>query len=250
MSTTVIVVLLIVLFLGSLLYNIFVEVEKSDIQDILIDKFKKLENFEVSKGMISNDLKNGIAIDNKKNKFCILKNNDGNINTTIYTYKDLLESEILEDGQGTTKTSRGSQIGGVLIGGLVLGGVGAIIGGLSGKKTHIDKVNSIDLKVIVNDTNSPMIILNFFKSKDGEEKSTPTYKSNIREIREWNSLLSVLIKKADEDDSKNNIIEEEIKSADNQLISVADEIIKLKALKEEGIITEEEFQKQKDSVLG
>jgi len=249
MSTTVIAILLIILFLGSLLFNIVLDTEKADTQKNLIDEFKKLENFEVSQAMISNDLKNGLAIDNRKNKFCILKNNEGNIHTTIYSYKDLLESEILEDGHGFTKTSRGSQVGGILIGGLVLGGVGAVIGGLSGKKNNIEKINSIDLKIIVNDTNSPMTIFNFFKSKEGEEKSSSKYKLNIQEAREWNSLLSVLIKKADEDDNKKSSLYVEETISNNKSTSIADEILKLKALKDDGLITDDEFISQKNKIL-
>lgn len=226
MSTTAIVILLVILFIGALIFNIIERLEKSDTQNSLIAKFNNLDDFEASKGMISNDLKNGIAIDLKRNKLCILKNQEGNVYTNIYSYKDLLETEVLEDGIEVTKTARGSQLGGVLIGGLLLGGVGAVIGGLSGKKTNINKIYSIDLKIIVNDTASPMIIFNFFKSQEGKEKSSLEYKTNIQEAKEWNSLLSVLIKKADEDDIKNNSQIEKI--VHNPSLSVADEIKKLK----------------------
>lgn len=189
-------------------------------------------------------------MDTKRNKFCILRNDDGIVTTTIYPCKDILESEILEDGQETTKTSRGSQLGGALVGGLVLGGVGAIIGGLSGKKTHTDKINSIDLKIIINDTNSPMIVFNFFKSlnTEGIEKSTTAYKQYIIKAREWNSLLAVLIKKADEDDNKNSMnLEADINNSKS--VSIADEIMKLKILNDDGIISDDEFSVQKNNIL-
>ena len=229
-----------------LIFFIFAKIKRSNKQNTLIDKFKKIKNFELDRGMISNDLKKGIAVDNTKNKICILKNNKDSIDTIIYEYRDLLESEILEDGESVTKTSRGSQLGGALLGGMIFGGVGAVIGGLSGKKTHTDKVSSIDLKIIVNDINSPMIIINFM-SLPGAEKSTTTYKNNIQSAREWNSLLSVLIKKADKEDLENN--KKSIVDNKKQLVSLADEIIKLKSLKEDGIITEEEFQNEKNNLL-
>jgi hypothetical protein len=74
----------------------------------------------------------------------------------IFSYRDILESEVLEDGHSVTKTSRSSQLAGTLVGGLLLGGVGAIIGGLSGKKTTHKKVTRIELKVVVNDTSHPI----------------------------------------------------------------------------------------------
>ena len=240
-------IMFITLVLAVIAYIVIVA-NKSYKQRALIDEFAKLKNFDAHRGMISNDSKNGLAIDNKRNQICILKNDEDNIHTTIYKYKDLLESEILEDGESVTKTSRGSQLGGALLGGLALGGVGVLLGGLSGKQNNINTCNSIDLKIIVNDFNSPMIILNFFKSMFGIEKSMPQYKENINSAREWNSLLSVLIKKADEDDNKST--QKKIKDTNNKIsISVADEIIKLKSLKEEGVITKEEFEKQKNNIL-
>ena len=53
----------------------------------------------------------------------------------IYNYRDILSSEVLIDGNEVVKTSRTSQIGGALVGGILAGGVGAIIGGLSAEQT-------------------------------------------------------------------------------------------------------------------
>lgn len=70
----------------------------------------------------------------------------------MYSYWDILASEVIEEGGTVTRTQRSSQIAGTLIGGLALGGVGAIIGGLSGttKTTKNDMVTPL-LRVIVND---------------------------------------------------------------------------------------------------
>jgi hypothetical protein len=47
-----------------------------------------------------------------------------NLTTRIISYRDLLSSEIFEDGTTITKTVRSSQVGGGLIGAIALGGVG------------------------------------------------------------------------------------------------------------------------------
>lgn len=177
------------------MFIIIVSVKK----DHLFSKINELNDFEFSKHILSDDLNNGIFIDEKRNKICLVDNEK---NTNVYRYRDILEVEILEDGSSVTKMSRTSQVGGAILGGLILGPVGAIIGGLSGKKENINKVNRIDLKLIVNNTQSPLFIMNFLDSSNGEEKGNIIYKTSIQEAREWHSLISVLIKKADFEDNK------------------------------------------------
>jgi len=185
-----------------------------------------------------------IIIDEKKNKFYIIGCSQGKkIPTKIYDYKDLLEVEILEDGDSITKTARGSQIGGILIGGLALGGVGAVIGGLSGKKKQIDTVRQIDLKLIINDLNNPLFVLNVFTHDPGLKKTSADYIKYKEQSNKWHSLLTVIIKKADEMDNKKN------KTDHMHKTSIADEIIKLKNLKDEGILSTKEFEEQKKKLL-
>ena len=208
----------------------------------ILSELEKLNDFKASQQIIGSEGESALAIDKTRDKFCLIKQKDGIISSKIYTYKDILETEILEDGLSVTKTARGSQLGGTLIGGLALGGVGAIIGGLSCKKNQIDKVSNIDLKIIVNDMESPMFLLNFLKFPEGCKKDSFSYKTSIESAREWNSLLTVLIKKADEEDNSN------IDNKENN-ISVADEIIKLKKLLDDGLLSEKEFEQEKNKLL-
>jgi hypothetical protein len=61
----------------------------------------------------------------------------------------------------------------------------------------------------------------------------------------WFSLISVLIKQADEKDNAPN---EAVKSGNDQR-NVADELLKLSELMKQGIITGDEFEKQKRKLL-
>lgn len=94
-----------------------------------------LDGFTPSQKVMDNDGNSGIAVDEGRKKVCLIKQSMGNIDLDVLTYRDILSSEIFENGVTITKTARGNQLGGALIGGLALGGVGAIIGGLSGKIT-------------------------------------------------------------------------------------------------------------------
>jgi len=209
----------------------------------MVKEIQKLDDFDVSHSYMEANAINGIALDNSRHKFCLIVNELGKYNLSVYSYKDLLEVEVLEDGGSITKTARGSQLGGMLIGGLALGGVGAIVGGLSGQKNNIDKIKSMDLKLVINNIDNPLFIINFFKSVEskGSTRSGLLYNNSNELIKEWHSRLSVLIKKADEEDKKS----EKIKNTN----SVADELIKLKELLKEEIISQDEFDKQKEKIL-
>jgi hypothetical protein len=165
----------------------------------------------------------------------------------MITYRDLLSSEVFEDNVTITKTARGSQLGGALIGGLALGGVGAIIGGLSGNKTSSDKVNRIDLRITVNRTGSPVHDINFMNVEG--KKNGIIYKTAMKQTRHWHGLLGVLIKRADTEDiaQEGELVVENPKLL--QKGSVADELTKLAELQKLGLLTEDEFMVQKAKLL-
>jgi hypothetical protein len=160
-------------------------------------------------------------------------------------YKDIFSSEIFEDGVTITKTVRSSQIGGALIGGLALGGVGAVVGGLTGKTQASDKVDKVDLRLTVNDTKNPIFNLNFLNLP--MKKNDTQYKQAIERARHWHGLIEVLIKLADNEDKAVT----KMKDPPKPLVgSIADELKKLAELRDEGILSVDEFQQQKLKLLG
>ncbi|MFJ7698661.1 hypothetical protein [Lysinibacillus fusiformis] len=77
-------------------------------------------------------------------------------------FKDVLSIEIVEDGVSITRSSRRSQLGGALRGGVLAGGVGAIIGGTTGTKTTTETVKTIDILITVNEIQNPIYMINFY----------------------------------------------------------------------------------------
>ena len=208
------------------------------------EKLYQLKNFSPTQKVMGEDGKSGLAIDEKLKKICLIKQKHGVIHIITISYKDLLSSEIYEDGVTITKTARTSQLGGALIGGIALGGVGAILGGLSGKKTSTDKVNRIDLRITVNKTDAPVHDVNFMNVEG--KRGGLIYNNVIQQARHWHGLIKVLIRRADEEDkSKENNCK--IKEVGNK--SVADELMKLAQLKGKGILSESEFEEQKTKLL-
>lgn len=209
--------------------------------------YKELENinFTVSQKHIGKDNKTSLAIDENSQKIGLI---EGNKQKT-FSYRDILQSEIIEDGVQITTTSRSSQIGGALIGSVLAGGVGAIIGGLSARQIASEEFKKIDLRIIVNDTQNPVFVLNFMNQEDFPVKqASPIYKEAIEKANRWHYLISVLIKKADQEDQLTQ--EKERRSENNSSTSsVAEELLKLSTLVKEGMITQEEFNVQKAKIL-
>ncbi|MEE2025048.1 SHOCT domain-containing protein [Alkalimonas mucilaginosa] len=207
-------------------------------------RLKIQPNFKPTQKIMAENGLAGIAIDENSKKICLIDNSGPHVTTRTFSYKDVLSCEIFSDGDSITKTYRTSQAGGALVGGLLLGGVGAIIGGLSGSKKNIEKVKTIDLRIVVNDTNKPTHDVNLMDIET--KKNSFIHKAAMEKARHWHSLVAVLIKRADEEDK---VAENSLAPQSEKQGSVADELSKLLELKEKGILTEEEFAAQKVKIL-
>ena len=131
--------------------------------------------------------------------------------------------------------------------------MGAIIGGLSGKTVSSDNVQRIDLHLIVNRTNSPVHI-NFFENigdddYNGIKKSSAGYQKIMQKARHWHSLLQVIIRQADEEDKikEREVAQETLHSIEHK--SVVDKIKELVDLRDQEIISDEEFAILKEKLL-
>lgn len=195
--------------------------------------------------------KNGIKVDALNKNIYLLKPSTNFIKILkqqheeiVLNYNQLLSSEIFQDGSSVIKTNRTSQIGGALLGNILIGPIGLLIGGLTGSKTQANKVHKIDLRIVVNDIKNPTHIINFLDSETNI--SSFTYKNAIEKARKWQDLLSVIIKTADEEDTK-LINPSNVNPIKN--FSIPDELTKLAELKTKGFINEVEFENLKNQIL-
>jgi len=211
------------------------------------EKLKSLPEFSPTQRIMGNNGDAGLAIDEERKKIVLIKNSPAGVDLKPITYRDVLSSEIFVDGETITKTARGSQLGGALIGGLALGGVGAIIGGLSGKTRSSEKVKRIDLRITVNDTKSPLHDINFMDIEG--KKDGIIYKSAMDQARHWHGLIAVLIKMADNEDARKEDFESSSEEKGGGTESLADELSKLSDLRDKGVLSEEEFSIQKQKLL-
>ena len=165
----------------------------------LSNYFSRMPDFNPTKKYVDKEYEtSGIAYDKYNKAIALVKRDVGEYKGKKYDYTDILSAEVFVDGNSITKTSRSSQIGRALLGGLTFGPIGAAIGGLSGKQKTEDTVSRVDLQVVVNDEENPRYIINF----QSGEISKNLARNSINKARDWKSLIDTLIKKADEEDEK------------------------------------------------
>jgi len=182
----------------------------------------------ITKIPLSTNMPSGLAIDDSSKQLCIISGES----TKLYQYKDIIESEVIIAGKSVTKTSRAGQFVGTAIGAALAGGVGAIIGGLSSSTSTKEVIKGVSLKIIVNDTQNPVHLIDFIELTN---TGSTIPELALEEAKAWHDLLSVIINQGN--------------STPQPQQSEADEIQKYADMHKSGILTDEEFLAAKRKVL-
>lgn len=131
----------------------------------------------------------GVAIDPERNKFAI---SNGAHNTKVFNFSDLVAVEVLRNGSSLHKTNRGSQVAGAAVGAVLLGPVGLLLGGLTGSKRTIDKVDKLSLKIFTNDLVNPAHEIIFFNIPKSKADSL-VVKHATQELDAWHGRFQTIL---------------------------------------------------------
>lgn len=168
----------------------------------------------------------------------------------VFNYSDIINVTYEEDGNTLFSKSMARTVGGTLVGGVLMGGAGAIVGGLSGDTSQNRIIQSMNIKILVRSTTEPSVNLpinrsgEIFNTKD--ENSKKIYQSRIQEANAIKDLFSVIIDNSSQQMAMSSQQKVEVPKSTT---SIADELIKLAQLKDAGVLSEEEFKVQKKKLL-
>ncbi len=194
---------------------------QQSIKEFILKRQTMVANFNATKVV------GQIAID-ENNKLFQCKGN-------LFAFDNLLSYELLEDGSSIQKGGLGRAV----TGGLLFGGVGAIVGGVTGKKKSKNICNSMQLRVSFKNAHTDMLYIPFISTET--KTSSFIYKAAQSNAQQCITALELI----------NDINETtQYQSAPGQQTSSADEILKFKSLLDQGIITQEEFYAKKKQILG
>lgn len=153
----------------------------------------------------------------------------------IFEYNEIISFELLEDGDIISKGGLGSAIAG----GALFGGVGAIVGGVTGSKKSKVEVRELGINIFTRNDMCPKVYINLLKT--GPVKSGGMiyngYKNSAQKIIAELTLVTDSLKNENSQGSQT-------------AFSEADEIAKFKKLFDDGVITQEEFETKKKQLLG
>ena len=153
----------------------------------------------------------------------------------IYNYSEVLEYEILEDGNTITKGGLGSAI----VGGALFGGIGAVVGGLTGGKKVKEVVKSLKVKIVLDNKIVPAEYIELLTTEF--KKDGFVYRVAKQQAEDIVAILASIVAENEKNQANNSNVQNT-----NDPIS---EVKRYKELLDNGIITQEEFEKKKKELL-
>lgn len=210
-----------------------------------------LKDFDISASVRGEKNEFMFAVDKKREKVAYITL----LKQDVIPFSKILSVELQEDSNVVSSKSLTRTIGGAVVGKALVGNAGAIIGGLSGNSNQKKFVSKVCVKIKLKDIEKQAINIILLKASDINALSSkpidttdPRYAGYYkRAISRGNRIVDIISAIIDEEDSKYDR-----KESNSQNVSVSeaiDDLVKVAALKEKGLISDDEYNKLKDELL-
>jgi hypothetical protein len=162
------------------------------------------------------------------------------------TFSQMIQADLLRDDDVVTSTDRGSLVSRALVGGVLLGGVGAVIGGVTAKTYSAQKLTKLILRVVTESGTFSVTFLDLTKLQRDE---------GLDGIRDWatgeaDRYYGLVLRAMRQSNQPRQAVVSSIASRPAAASSsVSLEIERLWKLKERGIISSDEFALAKAKIL-
>lgn len=164
-------------------YVIYDNVSQKEKRGNIESKLKSLNEFNATEIYLQKNGLQGISFDEENKKIAFVFQNT----EFIYPFSKLIDCEIIRDNVVVFKSSKS----GAIAGGLIAGGIGAIVGGGSG--TEQTKVKSLALKLIFDDLREPVRNVQFYDSINEKGDSAFYYENDLRLMERWHGIFTAII---------------------------------------------------------
>ena len=182
-----------VVFAGAIVWGIVQGIDKARGAAKIKKRIGELDNFKPADVYVSETNLLGLAIDPQRREI-VLADED---KLRRFNVPSIVSCEILQDDVQLAYVNRGSQLASVAVGGVLLGGVGAVIGGLSGSTRSVNNVKKLILRFVTDDFDKPnhdIVLLDWSFSSKGIKRDNLIYQQALEIAELWHSRVRAMMK--------------------------------------------------------
>ncbi|MBQ3240984.1 MAG: SHOCT domain-containing protein [Akkermansia sp.] len=158
-------------------------------------------------------------------------------NPTLFRHEELAHFELLEDGNSVASGG----LARAAVGGVLFGGVGAVVGAVTGSKTSKKVITSLEVAIVLNTPYRKKISISCMGVDSKVKSGSMAYNQHMKEAHDLMMFLHGIKARASAPTNTN---------AASSPSSAADELLKFKNLLDMGAITKDEYQAKKKQLLG
>lgn len=164
-------------------------------------------------------------------------------NATIFSFEELIDFDLLENNNSIASGGLGRAIAG----GLVLGGVGAVVGGVTGRRKIKGTCEMLVLQISTNNMFFPNLMITYINKE--VKKKDKKYINALNDARTTISGLNIIIQQNEQKKVTKVSIEADNSKSKEDANNPYEELKQLKELLDMGIISQEEFETKKKELL-
>lgn len=232
----------VVAIIAAIVISINRDTKHTNMRRTAIDKIKQESDFKSTVEFVDPTAEYWVGVNDTTEEIKILLLDEAaeKINEHLIKFANIISVEFVEDGERVYSKSAMRTIGGAAIGGVLAGGAGAIVGGLSGDSKEKTVVSKVEVKLLLRDYDKTTIIIGMHSGTE-IKKSSSGYKLIYDNAMMLIDKFKVIIDKMDRYSAQSNSV---------NIQDVLSEIDRLYELKLKGAITDDEFQQLKHKYLG
>lgn len=156
----------------------------------------------------------------------------------IINFSDIIECQIIEDSNTVMK----GDVGRAVVGGALAGGVGAIVGANTRASKNV--INSLQIRIITKNISNSLYTIDLIKTEIG--KNSMEYRNAMNFANNVYAILTSII--TNNNKVSNNLGgKKTMEQNDNS--NFIEQLERLSKLKNDGMITEKEFEESKQKIL-